>query len=153
MDTCKVAPGVYQYTAINDCTRIRVLAIYSRKTAANSLLFLERVIEQMPFPTQVIETDRGREFFAYCFQEKLIEYGIKFRPIRPAWPYLNDKVERLQRTDLEEFYPTVDLNNPALSQQLQDWQDHYNQHRPHGALQGRTPWQVWLEKLTVTPLS
>jgi transposase InsO family protein len=151
MDTCKIAPAVYQYTAIDDCTRIRVLAIYPRRTAANSLLFLERVIEEIPFPTQVIQTDRGREFFAYCFQEKLMEYGIKFRPIRPASPHLNGKVERSQRTDLEEFYPTVDLNSPDLPQQLQDWQDHYNQYRPHGALEGRTPWQAWLDKLAVTP--
>jgi transposase InsO family protein len=151
MDTCKIAPGLYQYTAIDDCTRIRVLAVYSRRTAANSLLFLERVIEEMPFPTQVIQTDRGREFFAYSVQEKLMEYGIKFRPIRPASPHLNGKVERSQRTDLEEFYPTIDLKSPDLSQQLQDWQDHYNQYRPHGALQGRTPWQAWLEKLDVTP--
>jgi transposase InsO family protein len=151
MDTCKIAPAVYQYTAIDDCTRIRALAIYPRRTAANSLLFLERVIEEMPFPTQVIQTDRGREFFAYCFQEKLMEYGIKFRPIRPASPHLNGKVERSQRTDLEEFYPTVDLHSPDLSQQLQDWQDHSNQYRPHGALQGHTPWQAWLEKLAVTP--
>ncbi|HEX9155286.1 MAG TPA: integrase core domain-containing protein [Nitrospira sp.] len=93
----------------------------------------------------------GREFFAYCFQEKLMEYGIKFRPIRPASPHLNGKVERSQRTDLEEFYPTVDLKSPELAQQLQDWQDHYNQYRPHGALQGRTPWQAWLDKLAVTP--
>ena len=151
MDTCKIAPAVYQYTAIDDCTRIRVLAVYPRRTAANSLLFLERVIEEMPFPTQVIQTDRGREFFAYCFQEKLMEYGIKFRPIRPASPHLNGKVERSQRTDLDEFYPTVDVKGSNLQQQLQEWQDHYNQFRPHGALQGRTPWQAWLEKLAVTP--
>jgi len=31
------APGTYQYTAIDDCTRVRVLAIYPRRTAANSL--------------------------------------------------------------------------------------------------------------------
>ena len=73
MDTCKIAPAVYQYTAIDDCTRVRVLAVYPRRTAANSLLFLERVIEEMPFPVQAIQTDRGREFFAYCFQEKLME--------------------------------------------------------------------------------
>jgi hypothetical protein len=86
VDTCKIAPGAYQYTAIDDCTRVRVPVIYPRRTAANSLLFLECVIEEMPFPVQAIQTDRGREFFAYCFQEKLMEYGIKFRPIRPASP-------------------------------------------------------------------
>ena len=103
MDTCKIAPGLYQYTAIDDCTRIRVLALYKRRSAANSLLFLEKVIEDFPFPIQRIQTDRGREFFAYTFQEKLMEYGIKFRPLKPASPHLNGKVERSQRTDLGEF--------------------------------------------------
>jgi len=52
-----------------------------------------------------------------------MEYGIKFRPIRPASPHLNGKVERSQRTDLDEFYPTIDLKSSDLSQQLQEWQD------------------------------
>src|SRR5215471_10887039 len=147
MDTCKIAPGLYQYTAVDDCTRMRVLATFHRRTAANSLRFLELVIEEFPFPIQRIQTDRGREFFAYCFQEKLMEYGIKFRPIRPASPHLNGKVERSQRTDLEEFYPTVNLKSPDLSQQLQDWQDHYNQYRPHGRYKverhGRPGWTSW----------
>jgi transposase InsO family protein len=76
MDTCQIAPGLYQYTAVDDCTRIRVLAVFSRRTAANSLQFLELAMEEFPFPIQRIQTDRGREFFSYCFQEKLMEYGI-----------------------------------------------------------------------------
>ena len=151
MDTCKIAAGLYQYTAVDDCTRIRVLALYKRRTAANSLDFLELAIEEFPFPIQRIQTDRGREFFAYCFQEKLMEYGIKFRPIKPASPHLNGKVERSQRTDIEEFYSTVNLTAADLSAQLQSWQDHYNQHRPHGSLSGRTPWQVWYERCSLTP--
>ena len=152
MDTCKIAPGLYQYTAIDDCTRIRVLALYKRRSAANSLLFLEKVIEEFPFPIQRIQTDRGREFFAYAFQEKLMEYGIKFRPLKPASPHLNGKVERSQRTDLEEFYPTVDLRAEDLLERLCDWQAHYNEHRIHGSLDGRTPWEVWYELARLTPL-
>jgi hypothetical protein len=34
------------------------------------LKFLETVIEQMPFPIQRIQTDRGNEFFAYSFQKR-----------------------------------------------------------------------------------
>jgi transposase InsO family protein len=151
MDTCKIAPAVYQYTAIDDGTRIRVLAVYPRRTAANSLLFLERMNEEMPFPVQAIQTDRGREFFAYCFQEKLMQYAIKFRPIRPASPHLNGKVERSQHTDLDEFYPTVDPKSPDLQQRLLEWQDHYNQYRPHGSLNGRTPWEAWLERVALAP--
>jgi transposase InsO family protein len=105
------------------------------------------------FPSQFrgFRTDRGREFFAYSFQEKLMEYAIKFRPVRPASPYLNGKVERSQRTDLDEFYRTADLKSSDLSQRLEEWQNHYNQYRVHGSLNGRTPWEAWLERLSLTP--
>ena len=64
LDTCKLGPGLYQYTSIDDCTRYRVLRIYKRRTAINTLDFLECVVEEMPFPIQRIQTDRGLEFFA-----------------------------------------------------------------------------------------
>lgn len=109
MDVCKIAPGIYQYTAIDDCSRYKVFGLFKRRTAANSITFLEQVVEEMPFPIQRIQTDRGLEFFAYKFQEVLMEWGIKFRLIKPASPHLNGKVERSQRTDLDEFYSTVDI--------------------------------------------
>ena len=62
MDTYKLGPGLYHYTSIDDCTRYRVLRIYKRRTAANTLDFLDCVIEEMPFPIQRIETDRGGNF-------------------------------------------------------------------------------------------
>lgn len=43
LDTFKVAPGLYQYTAADDCTRLRVLGLYPRRSAANSVHFLCRV--------------------------------------------------------------------------------------------------------------
>jgi transposase InsO family protein len=104
MDVCKTAGNLYQYTAIDDCTRYKVLALYKRRTSDNTLDFLDQVMERMPFPIQRIQTDRGQEFFAYEVQERLKEYGRKFRPIKPASPHLNGKVERTQRTDLDEFY-------------------------------------------------
>ena len=43
MDVCKIRPGVYQYTATDDCSRYKVLGVYSRATAANTLAFLEAI--------------------------------------------------------------------------------------------------------------
>jgi transposase InsO family protein len=139
MDTCKIAPGLYQYTAVDDCTRCMVVGLYPRRTASNTLDFLERLFEEMYFPIQRIQTDRGREFFAYKVQEYLMEVGIKFRPIKPRSPHLNGKVERGQRIVLDEFYSTVDLSSDNLAEQLDEWQHYYNWHRGHGAHNGRTP--------------
>jgi len=158
MDTCMIAFGLYQYTAIDDCTRYQVLELYMRRTAQNTLDFLEKVIEEMPFPIQRIQTDRGRELFAYKVQEWLMVHSIKFRPIRPRSPHLNGKVERAQRTDLEEFYAIVNLQDPDLRDQLSEWQHFYNWERIHGsigmppidryfALQDDTPyWEDVIEK-------
>jgi len=115
MDTCKVAPGIYQYTAVDDCSRYPVLGVFSRRTAANTLAFLDQVFEEMPFPIQRFQTDRGREFFAVKVQEKMMENGIKFRPNKPGSPHLNGKVERSQRTDRDEFYATVELDRNNFS--------------------------------------
>ncbi|VVE59204.1 hypothetical protein PSP20601_05470 [Pandoraea sputorum] len=99
----KSARGVYPSTAIDDCSRFRVLAVYARRNARHALLFLDRVIEEMLFPLPRIQTDRGGEFFAELVQRRLINECIKFRPIPPRPPHLNGKVERSQLTDLNEY--------------------------------------------------
>jgi transposase InsO family protein len=152
MDNCKIAPRLYQYTAVDDCTRMRVVGLYPRRTAACSLAFLDKAIEELPFPIQRLQTDRGKEFFAHRFQERLLEYGIKFRPTKPRSPHLNGKVERSQKTDLDEFYSTVDLDDPALTDKLQEWQHHYNWERPHGSLNGRAPIDRFFDLIQQTPL-
>jgi transposase-like protein len=88
MDTCKIAPGLYQYTALDDCTRYRVLGLYPRRNGASTLAFLERVLEEMPFSIQRIRTDRGREFFAIKAQQRLIAYG--YCPV--IWTHRNSDV-------------------------------------------------------------
>lgn len=151
MDVCKIANGLYQYTAIDDCTRYKVIALYKQRTATNTLDFLEQVMERMPFPIQRIQTDRGQEFFAYTVQECLREYAIKFRPIRPASPHLNGKVERSQRTDLEEFYGSIDVRRADIEEQLGYWEFYYNWHRPHSSLGNKTPHEKYLELIHQTP--
>ena len=38
IDIMKLAPNFYQYTAIDDCARYRVLRVYSRRTANNIMV-------------------------------------------------------------------------------------------------------------------
>lgn len=77
---------------------------------------------------------------------------IKFRPIRPASPHLNGKVERSHQTDLAEFYATADLKAPDLAEQLAYWQHAYNWDRPHSSLDGNTPIDRVCELSEQTPL-
>ena len=103
----------------------------------------------MPFPVQRVQTDRGGEFFAHEVQGELRERRIKLRPNRPRAPHLNGKVERVRRTALEEFWPTVDPKAPDLATRLEEWRTFYDHHRPHGALGGGTPAER-IEQLSAT---
>lgn len=139
LDTMQVDSRLIQFTAIDDCTRMRVLGVYDRKTAINAVYFLEeRVLEEFPSPIQRIQTDRGGEFFAGTFQKALQHQRIKFRPIRPRSPHLNGKVERSQQTDRAEFWATVDLAGESLERELAEGQHFYNWQRPHSSLGGLT---------------
>jgi transposase InsO family protein len=139
MDTCKICTGVYQYAAIDDCSRYLVLGIARRPTAVATLAFLDQVLDEMPFAIQRIQTDRGAEFFAEDVQRRLMEWSIKFRPVPPRSPQLNGKVERVQRTALEEFWATVDPKADGVEEQLAVWVQYYNWDRAHEALGNVTP--------------
>ena len=81
-----------------------------------------------------------------------MQWGIKWRPNRARSPHLNGKVERVQKTNLDEFYSTVDLHQPIqiLNQQLEQFQDYYNWERVHASL-GVTPGQRYYDWSRLIP--
>jgi hypothetical protein len=53
---------LYQFTAIHDCTRIRVLEVYDACNQATAIRFVDEVRRRLPFRIRVIQTDNGAEF-------------------------------------------------------------------------------------------
>jgi transposase InsO family protein len=76
--------------------------------------------------------------------------GIGHVYIKPRTPRLNGKVERSHRIDAEEFYRLLDGvvidDTKVFNDKLQEWEDYYNYHRPHGALDGQTPYERLRQK-------
>jgi transposase len=93
----------YLFTAIDDCTRIRVLRIYDRLNQKTAIQFVDYVLEKLPFKVEVIQIDNGAEFQAQ-FHYHVLDAGIGHVYTKPATPRLNGKVERSHRIDQEEFY-------------------------------------------------
>lgn len=147
MDVTKLAPKAYQFTAIDDCTRMKYIHVYPNKKADSTVDFLGRVLDYFPFPIQRVQTDWGTEFFNYKFQEELHEHFIKFRPIKPRSPHLNGKVERTQQTYKVEFWSFIDLNDKGLNLNnlASEWIEFYNRKRPHLSLNGKPPWQKFCD--------
>jgi len=133
----------FQYTAIDDVTRIRALKIYKRHNQHNAIDFIDYVIEKFPFRIHTIRTDRGHEFQAkfHWFVEE--DKGIRHVYIKPRSPQLNGKVERSHRTDQQEFYQLLDYADDVdLNEKLEHWEHFYNFNRPHGAHDGKTPYEA-----------
>lgn len=154
IDVTKIGPKCYQFTAIDDCTRLRVLRLYPNKKAESSVNFLGQILDSFEFPVQRIQTDWGTEFFNDLFQEELGVHFIKYRPIKPRSPHLNGKVERSQLTDKAEFYSTIlkAERNMNLVGKLKEWEFFYNRKRPHSSLNGKTPYERYLEAEKITPI-
>jgi transposase InsO family protein len=132
----------YQYTAIDDATRIRALQIYPKHNQNCAIKFMDYVIEKFPFRISTVRTDRGHEFQAR-FHWHVEDQGIRHVYIKPRTPQLNGKVERSHRTDHTEFYQLLTYTDDVdLNAKLEAWEDFYNYDRPHISLDGKTPYEV-----------
>lgn len=92
----------FQYTAIDDATRVRALKVYEKHTQANAIDFVNHIIEKFPFRIREIRTDNGHEFQAK-FHWHVEDIGIRHAYIKKGTPQLNGKVERSHRSDQQEF--------------------------------------------------
>ena len=137
----------YQFTAIDDATRVRALKIYQRHTQASAIDFVDYVIDKFPFRIKEIRTDNGHEFQAK-FHWHVEDKGIRHAYIKPSSPQLNGKVERSHRSDQQEFYQLLTYKGDVdLEAKLAEWERFYNLARPHGAFNGKTPYEALREKL------
>jgi transposase InsO family protein len=139
-DGCRVRR--YQYTAIDDTTRVRALKMYNRHNQTNAINFVDYVIDKSPLRIHTIRTDWGRKFqaqFHWLVEDKEIMHAY----IKPRSPELNDKVKRSHRSDQEEFYqPLCFRDHVYLERKLKEWERSYYYDRPHGAFNGKTPYEV-----------
>ena len=135
-------PRRYQYTAIDDATRIRALKIYQKHNQKSAIDFVDYVMEKFPFRIHTVRTDRGHEWQAQ-FHWHVEDKGIRHVYIKPRTPQLNGKVERSHRTDQEEFYQLLTYTDDVdLNKKLAAWENFYNFSRPHGAHGGQTPYEA-----------
>lgn len=141
---------LYQFTAIDGCARFRVLKVYDACNQRIAVQFLNEVRQRLPFRIHIVQTDNGAEFqsqFHWHAEALDISHGY----IRARKPRLNGKVERSHRVGDQEFYQLLDRDSISddihlFNEKLREWEDYYNYHRPHGALEGQTPFERLMAK-------
>lgn len=138
----------FQYTALDDCTRFRILRLYRHLNHRTSLAFFRELREAMPFPIRKLQCDNGTEFpleFALTVQAA----GIRHRYITPRRPEQNGKVERSHRIDDEEFWQRESFTSfDEATVGLEAWERRYNHERFSMVLRGHTPAEILAAKLS-----
>lgn len=137
-----LAPGrtVKHFTAYCPVAKWTVAGVAGRATAGLAANFLDKVIADMPFKVTGVQVDGGSEFMA-AFERACRDKHIDLFVLPPKRPQLNGAVERCNGAWRYEFYAVHDL--PHQIDKLQPFVDafayRYNHHRPHDALDGKTP--------------
>ena len=145
----------YQYTAIDEYTRKRVLWASKEQSTSASTEFIKVIMKKFPFKIECIQTDNGFEFTnrlnwqgtkkKTMFEKRLEELGIKHKLIKPKTPRHNGKVERSHRKDQERFYYNkVFCSFEDFKNRLKYWEKEYNNF-PMKPLKWLSPNEKYLE--------
>ena len=142
---------LYQFTAIDDCTRIRVLKVYDACNQGTAIRFMDEVLRRLPFRVQVVQTDNGAEFQSHFhWHLEALGHSPRVHQAADAAPEWQSRV--VHRIDDQEFYELLDKDGITddihlFNEKLREWEDYYNYHRPHGALDGQTPYERLMAKM------
>jgi putative transposase len=138
--------------ATEDARRLKVMPIvdeYSREclaletersiTAEDVVEVLDRLFTERGEPAY-IRSDNGPEFIAEAIKRWLESCGVKTLYIEPGAPWENAYSETfISRLRDELLNREVFANLKEAKILTEDYRDHYNHHRPHGALGYLTP--------------
>lgn len=151
---------LYQYTAIDEYSRYRILCGYREHNTYSSSLFLCQVVsgfKALGIEVECIQTDNGMEFTKQfiannknnhsMFEDTARRLKVKLKHIKPHTPKHNGKVERSHREDQKLLYSEIIRLNHLITDEndfkrrLKRHQDKTN-NRPMRPLNYMTPKQT-----------
>ncbi len=143
----KVMPVVDEYT--RECL---ALGMERSITASDVIETLDRLFMQRGAP-EYIHSDNGPEFIAEALKRHLAASGVGTLYIEPGSPWENAHSETFVGRLRDELLDRELFANVKEAKVLaEDYRQHYNHHRPHGALGYLTPAEfAEIEKLQCVP--
>ena len=141
--TANRRPGYhYVHNAVDDHSRLAYTEILTDETKETAAAFWERAnawFQAQGITVQRVLTDNGNCYRSRTFAEALGP-DIRHKRTRPYRPQTNGKVERFNRTMLEEWaYARPYRSESERVAAFPEWLHRYNHHRAHTALKGQPP--------------
>ena len=132
---------LYQYTAIDEYTRHRILRGYREHNTYSSSLFLCHAVltfKALGIEVECAQTDNGPEFTKQFLSKKANNHSmfevtarrlkVKLKRIKPHTPRHNGKVERSHREDQKLFYSEI-IRTGKLIKDEDDFQKRLKRHQ------------------------
>jgi hypothetical protein len=128
------------HSAIDAHTRLAYSEVHENEQATMAIAFWRRARAFFTSYGIVIErvmTDNGRCYVSFAFGAELVSAAIAHTKTKPYSPSTNGKVERYNRTLLNEWaYARPYRSEAARTRALAHWLHMYNHHRHHTAIGG-----------------
>jgi transposase InsO family protein len=142
----------YLHIAVDDASRVAYVEVHPHERApavAAHLAGTLRFFGQLGVTVERVMTDNAWSYrHGRAFQDLLADNGIAHKRIRPHRPQTNGKVERFNRTLLDEFaYDRPWTSNTQRLHALDAWVTDYNTTRHHTAHDGQPPMTALVNKL------
>lgn len=140
--------GFFYLVAIMDWYSRKVLSwrLSSTMDADFCVVALEEALEKHGRP-EIFNTDQGSQFTSEVFTKTLKDANIQISMDGKGRWMDNVMIERLWRSlKYECIYLHTFETGSQVRQGLQRWINHYNAHRPHSSLDGKTPNEVYWQK-------
>jgi transposase InsO family protein len=133
----------YVHSAVDDHSRLAYSEIHDDETALTAIAFWARArkfFADHGIAVKAVITDNGPCYRTKDWAAELVAGGATPRFTRPYRPQTNGKVERFNRTLLEEWAYVRKYSSEADRRgRLDNWLHLYNHHRCHTALGGQPP--------------
>jgi len=133
----------YLHNAVDDHSRLAYTEILPDETKQTATAFWNRAhafFTSCGITVTRVITDNGSPYRSHLWRDTLTTAGITHKRTRPYRPQTNGKVERFNRTLLDEWaYARAYTTETERRQALPQWLHTYNHHRGHTALGGKPP--------------
>ena len=133
----------YLHNAVDDHSRLAYTEILPDETKESASAFWTRAQAFFAAAGVTVErvlTDNGSCYRSSLWRQTLTDAGITHKRTRPYRPQTNGKVERYNRTLMDEWaYARPYTSEQQRRDALPEWLHTYNHHRPHTALKGQPP--------------
>jgi transposase InsO family protein len=128
------------HTAIDAYSRLAYSEFAGVENTINCVAFLDRAVAWFADHGITIErilTDNGNGYRSIPWRDRCAELGIKHSRTKPYSPATNGKVERFNRTLVEEWaYARLWKSDRSRARGLDRFMHRYNHHRHHTAIGG-----------------